>query len=193
MKSGNRNMVAVGIVGPIAAGKNEFADILEKILKGYTAYSASYSDILTDELKRQGKRPDRKALQRLGGKIAKRRQWWLEAKMRNRILRHRPDVCVIAGLRMKADAKLVRSFPKHLIVAIRTDQRIRYERSKKRGRLGDGKTWTRFLAQDRAPIERRIKGLMRSADVGIDNNGSFESLVPWAEMTAGVVETLLHR
>jgi dephospho-CoA kinase len=193
MKVRNRNMVAVGIVGPIGAGKNRLADILKDILDEYAVYSASYSDILTDELKRQGKRPDRKALQRLGGKIAKRRQWWLETKMHNRILRHRPDVCVIAGLRTKADAKLVRSFPKHLIVAIRTDQRIRYERSKKRGRLGDGKTWTEFLAQGRVPIERQVRKLMLSADVGIGNNGSIENLTLKAELVSQLIETLRHR
>lgn len=176
MQTRNRQPAIVGVIGPIGAGKDEIGRLLQQIMYQKRIFTISYSMILKEALKKQGKPATREALQRLGTKISKRRQRWLEEKMRNHILRQQSDTCVIAGLRTQKDVNLARSFARNIVVAVHTDPRIRYKRVKMRKKLGDGKTRQTFLFQGRSPIERRVSKLMRQADIHINNNGTLEDL-----------------
>jgi dephospho-CoA kinase len=166
--------IVIGIIGQIGAGKDESGKILQQLLPRHTILTASFSVILRRILKAQRQSLTRQNFQRLGQKIARRKQRWLGAKMRQEILRGHSEICVLTGLRTPEDVRLAKSFPHHLLVAIHASPQTRFQRAWARKRLGDGATRRAFLAQDCHLIEKRIRMLMKQAEVHIVNEGSIE-------------------
>ena len=147
-----RDLLAIGVSGPIAAGKTTLARSLERRGFAYTRFSLVLDDLLAE----QGLSRDRFNRQKLGNEInAAGRQRWLSARTVARA--GDAERIVIDGLRFPDDhAFMVERFGirfRHVFIDAGTDVRCsRYE---------DGDRDVSFDDASGAVVERRV-GEMRS-------------------------------
>ena len=148
----DRAAAAIGISGPIAAGKTTLARALERRGFAYTRFSLVIDDLLAE----RGRPRDRLNRQELGNEInASGRQRWLSARTVARVAS--AGRVVIDGLRFPDDhAFMVEHFGvgfRHVFIDAGADlRRSRYE-------AGDG--GVSFRQASSAPVERRV-GELRS-------------------------------
>ena len=142
--------VAIGISGPIAAGKTTLARALERRGFAYTRFSLVIDDLLA----KQGRPRDRLNRQELGNEInASGRQRWLSERTVARV--GDAGRIVIDGLRFPDDhAFMVERFGaafRHVFIDAGADIR--------RSRYAEGDVGVSFDAASNAPVERRVSEL----------------------------------
>ena len=141
---------AIGISGPIAAGKTTLARALERRGFAYTRFSLVIDDLLAE----QGRPRDRPNRQALGSEInAGGRQRWLSARTVARV--GSAERIVIDGLRFPDDhAFMVERFGaafRHVFIDAGVDIR--------RSRYAEEGGGTSFDEASNAPVERRVREL----------------------------------
>jgi len=142
----------IGVVGRIASGKEVFAEYL---IQKHGFVSFSLSTILHHELKkRKVKKFTRETLQDIGDELRRRYGEAVLAKKAVAILKKDHKQFIITGIRNPAEIKFLRKLPNFILVAIKTDQKIRFKRLLKRAKPWDPKNWSEFLV-----IDRRDKGI----------------------------------
>ena len=164
--------LAIGISGPIAAGKTTLARALERRGFTYTRFSLVIDDLLAE----QGLPRDRLNRQKLGIEInANGRQRWLSARTVARA--GGADRIVIDGLRFPDDhAFMVEQFGagfRHVFVDAETDVR--------RSRYEDGGSDVGFEDASGAVVERRVAELRALADEVFLNQGERSAIEGWAD------------
>ena len=170
-----RDLIAVGVSGPIAAGKTTVARALERRGFAYTRFSL----VLDDLLEGQDLPRDRFNRQKLGNEInATGRQRWLSARTVARA--GDADRVVIDGLRFPDDhAFMVERFGasfRHVFIDAGTDVRCsRYE---------DGDSDVSFDDASGAVVERRVGELRSLAHEVFVNQGDKSALECWADQLA---------
>ena len=84
------------------------------------------------------------------------------------------DVITLDGIRSWSQAKMLRSFPKHILVYITAGARIRYARAQAR-KENEGEEHTsfeQFLIEDQSPAESLISAIGNTADFIVENTGT---------------------
>lgn len=86
------------------------------------------------------------------------------------------DIIILDGVRRDAEVRLVRSFKNNVLIYITAEQKLRYQRLKKRSeKVGEvGLTFEQFLQEEKSKAEREIPKISKKADIKIENNGSLE-------------------
>ena len=145
-----RAMAAIGISGPIAAGKTTLARALERRGFAYTRFSLVIDDLLAE----RGRPRDRFNRQELGNEInAGGLQRWLSERTVARVAN--ADRVVIDGLRFPDDhAFMVERFGaafRHVFIDAGVDIR--------RSRYAEEDIGVSFDAASSAPVERRVSEL----------------------------------
>ncbi len=175
-----RELIAIGVSGPIAAGKTTLAHALERRGFSYTRFSLALDDLLAEK----GFPRDRFNRQKLGNEInASGRQRWLSARTVARVAD--ADRIVIDGLRFPDDhAFMVERFGarfRHVFVDAGMDVRCsRYE---------DGDSDVSFDDASGALVERRVGELRSLAHEVFVNQGDKSALDRWADRLASRVCT----
>ncbi len=175
-----RERMAIGVSGPIAAGKTTLAHALERRGFSYTRFSLALDDLLAEK----GLPRDRFNRQKLGNEInASGRQRWLSARTVARVAD--ADRIVIDGLRFPDDhAFMVERFGarfRHVFVDAGMDVRCsRYE---------DGDSDVSFDDASGALVERRVGELRSLAHEVFVNQGDKSALDRWADRLASRVCT----
>ena len=164
------NRRAIGISGPIAAGKTTSGRYLE--LKGYQY--GRYSQVLENELKllKPRKEASRKSLQAFGQEVnEKKGQSWLGKKLVT--LLGDEDRVVIDGMRFPEDhAFMIEAYgPGFRHLHIDASESVRKKRYTK-GKL----TVAEFKKAITHPVERNITTLKRIANSVIENDGDIKAL-----------------
>ena len=170
----------LAIVGPMAAGKGTFIEILRK--KGFE--SSSTSDRIREEIIRRGLKITRDSLTEVAND--------LRSKFGNDILSKRTaeylgtaksDYFVIDSIRNPKEIEFFKSQYDMRVVAITADQRIRYERFIERKTNSEPMSFERFCDIDNKELygdggahSQRVKDCMEMADKTLENNGSVEEL-----------------
>ena len=170
----------LAIVGPMAAGKGTFIEILRK--KGFE--SSSTSDRIREEIIRRGLKITRDYLTEVAND--------LRSKFGNDILSKRTaeylgtaksDYFVIDSIRNPKEIEFFKSQYDMRVVAITADQRIRYERFIERKTNSEPMSFERFCEIDNKELygdggshSQRVKDCMDMADKTLENNGSVEEL-----------------
>ena len=164
----------VGLTGPNASGKGEAARLL--VAAGCVAYSLS--DIVREEAAAAGLELTRDNLIATGVRL---RETGGPGVLAERILPRLVRASVVDSIRGPAEVAVLRRAPGFVLFAIDAPTEMRFERSRRRGRLGDGATIEEFSAKEareNAATEtgQQIRRTMELADRTIANDGTLEDL-----------------
>ena len=165
-----RDLIAVGVSGPIAAGKTTLARALERRGFAYTRFSLVLDDLLAE----RGLPLDRFNRQKLGNEInAGGRQRWLSARTVARVAE--ADRIVIDGLRFPDDhAFMVERFGsgfRHVFIDAGADVRC--------SRYQAGGSDVSFEIASGALVERRVGEMQSLAHEVFVNRGDKSAVERW--------------
>jgi dCMP deaminase len=188
----------VGVTGFFCAGKDTLADLLRA--KGFA--HVSLSDILRGELAKRGREVTVPNLTEVGNEL---RRLQGPGVLAERALA-RTDYgrnWVITSIRHPAEVAVLRRRIDFVLVFVDAPQRVRFERSLARARLGDPRTFEEFAAWEARqldahegdPAAQAMAACRDLADEHVDNSGDMESLGAKvnAFVARGLVEYLLPR
>jgi dephospho-CoA kinase len=170
-------MKIIAITGMPCSGKGEAADYL----KGEGVNVMMMSDSVRKEMEGKGIETNNKNFREYATGLRKEKGMDVVAKMCLPYIRElygKLEVLIIDGVRSNDEAKL---FKKELsndfvLVAIFAPPKLRYERTLKRGKPSDGKTWEEFAWRDEVEMGWGLGNVIALADYTIDNSGSMEEL-----------------
>jgi dCMP deaminase len=178
----------IGVAGPNAAGKGEVVKLLER--RGF--YPASLSDVIRDDLARDGLEPTRENLIERGRALRARFGSSVLAERVQRKLA--PDRNhVIDSIRHPDEVEALRAGGEFVLLWVEASPQARFARSRSRGRAGDADTFERFQeleARELGSADAAMQQLLAVkalADVTLANDGSL------AELDQRVEEVLRER
>lgn len=164
----------IGIVGENAAGKTSATEYLKT---KFETVSFRFSDMLHDILKRIYVEPTRANLQTLSTIL---RQNFSEDIMSKVIAQDAKnattDVVITEGVRRPSDVPYLKELSNFILIYVRADEKIRFNRLADRGEKPDDatKTWEEFQKESLQESEQQILEIAKTADFTVDNNGSKE-------------------
>jgi len=171
-----KKLVVIGLVGETASGKDTVANYLHH---KYNAQLFRFAD------------PLKKTLALFSDKTSKEDHAWLYLMFKQRfgedILHHalkremmgRDGLFCVNGLRMPKDVEFIRSFGHHSLLYITAPQRLRWERSTKRGEKADDATGFENFKEfeESTETEKHIPVIGAQADYVIQNDKDLERLL----------------
>lgn len=166
----------IGIVGEIASGKTTVTDYLKE---KYKAVSFRFSDILRDILLRLHLPAERQNMQQLSSALRTYFSEDLLSKVLTEDVRMAENPVIITeGIRRPSDIEYLKDLEGFVLIALKTDERTRFDRLTKRSENPDDqqKTWEEFQKDNSAEAEQKIKDIAAIANYTIENNGDLENL-----------------
>jgi dephospho-CoA kinase len=163
----------IGLIGKPGVGKDTIADI---IVQKYGGEKFSFSRILIDEYcTRLGISPTHQNLQYIGDAI---RPEWLHRRTEEYIANSQSSIIIIPSVRRQADFDFIQSFTNHLLISVETNEKLAFERMKKRKEKPGEEflTWEAYQKLLSAPIDQEIPELQALARHKVNNRGSLEEL-----------------
>jgi len=167
----------VGVAGPNAAGKGEVVRLLER----RSFYRASLSDVIRADLARDGKEPTRENMIERGRALRERFGAAVLAERAQRALPSDRNH-VIDSIRHPAEVEALRAGGDFLLLWVEAPTRLRFERSRARGRAGDAEDFARFEALEARELAsgdaaaQQLLAVRELADIVVANDGSLEEL-----------------
>lgn len=177
----------IGLTGMNAAGKGTVAEYLKT--KGYI--SMSLSDMIRDELKKQGIAETRESLVKMGNDLRNRHGAGALAEMiAGRIAASSGDNFVIDSIRNPAEVQRLRKIPGFVLFGIDAPIAMRFDRAKLRGRLENAATIDDFKAQEdkeKSDVanNQQLHTCMKMIDLLIINNGTIDDLHKKIDLVIG--------
>jgi len=164
----------VGLTGPNASGKGEVAKFL--VTCGFEVYSLS--DVVREEATRSGLDHTRDNLIRIGVQL---RQAGGPGALARHILTRLPHRAVVDSIRNPGEVEVLRGRGAFVLLGIDAPLSLRFDRSLRRGRTGDGATLEEFAAKEARENSATEAGqqLLRTlalSDAVIVNNASITTL-----------------
>ncbi len=168
--------MVIGLTGPNASGKGEVANYIKS--KGFIYYSLS--DILRREAKKQGIKPLRENLIKLGNDLRKKSGSSVLADLLMNEL-SKDGNCIVDSIRNPDEVSTLRKIPGFTMLGIDAPLKKRFERSLKRERPGDAKTLQDFIEKEEKenkenPQNQQLKKCLLMADLVIINDSSIKEL-----------------
>ena len=169
----------IGLTGMPGSGSNSVGDFLVEE-KGFIWLS--YSDILREELQKEGKEITRKAMQDLGNEIRER---YGAGELSKRLINKMESGknYVVGTIRNPAEIEELRKSNDFVMVHVFADRKLRFERVIKRDRESDPKNWEEFLALEnkdggvgQKESGLRIRDCIKMCDHTIVNESTLEEL-----------------
>ncbi len=164
----------IGLTGTNGSGKGEAAAWLQA--RGY-AY-LSLSDVIREELKRDGRPETRDALIAKGNEL--RRAFGPDILAR-RVLARVGGPTVVDSIRNPSEVALLRRESGFILLAFDAPAEVRFDRVGRRGRdesAADLEAFRRKEAEERGsdPAAQQLDACLALADIRIDNGGTLEDL-----------------
>ena len=166
----------IGVTGTHASGKDTVA---EYICEKYNLKSYSTSDEVRYEATKEGMDHSRASLFVVANKI---RSQFGTGELARRALEHsKDDVALVTGIRNVGEIDYLKEHTNFYLISVDAAIEARYERARKRDRVGDGKTLEEFRAGEekemyQSEVGQQLIPCMRLADYFIINNGTLEEL-----------------
>jgi dCMP deaminase len=167
----------IGLTGKFAAGKGTVADFLKA--RGFAYHSLS--DVIREELAREGIPESRENLLEMGNRLrAADGPAALAVRIRARLgdgAHH-----IVDSIRNPAEVRVLREVPGFFLLGVDAEPRIRFERLRARNRVGDPETFEHFAALEARetrsdnPSAQQLHATWELVDETIDNGGSLEAL-----------------
>ena len=174
--TGMHDVTVIGLVGEGGSGKDTVAGYLERC---YDVVSLRFSDPIKELLRLFFDQPSREDQSWVGSTFRERfgKDIFIRAVDR-RIRAAGRGIFSINGIRYEEDASFVRSFAKHAMIYVTADQRLRWERSQRRGEKSDDtmdfETFRRL--ESTLETEKGIGEIGKRADYSIRNEGTPDEL-----------------
>ena len=163
-----------GIIGTTAAGKDTAGDHISDVLS-IPSYQTSTQ--LIQICIETGVEPTRDNLIELGTELSKKHG---DGFLVETILETMPDRGVITGIRQLGQIAALQSMTNLTMISIDANPFLRFERAKRRGKLGEAKTLDEFVANEIAenspPRTQRLFECMDLAEHQLINEGTIEEL-----------------
>lgn len=166
--------VCIGLTGPNSSGKGEVARFLGEI--GFSMHSLS--DVVREEATRRGLDHSRDHLIQTGTAL---RTQFGEGVLAERILPRLIPPSVVDSIRSPGEIRVLRTLPAFHLLGIDAPLGLRFERSRRRGRIGDGVTMEDFVRKEQ--LEKATDGpgqqldvCFSQADQVVQNDGTLEEL-----------------
>ena len=179
----------VGIVGPLASGKDEVA----KYLVSRGATHVSLSNEILKEIKKRKISVTRKAYISVANDLRGKINSGVLAERSLSTFKEIPDFTVVSSIRNPGEIKSILKYPNAYILAVTASQKIRFSRVNRRAKKGDIKTWQEILAYDREALkgkkssDQQIEKCLEIANFTIKNNGTKAQLY---EKIDGVLKSI---
>lgn len=172
----------IGLVGPIASGK----EVVKKYLENnYNSYSFKISTILRDVLNRLYLPVSRENMQALSTDLRQRFGNDILAKIiSNDALNNDKDLVIIDGIRRLDDIVYLKKLPQFRLISIDAKEDIRHKRVQERNEnKGDAeKSFQQFLFDNSQEAEKDIPNVMKIANYHLDNNNDLANLYQQIKM-----------
>ena len=167
-------MKTIGLTGTNGSGKGAAAEYF--IGKGYAFYSLS--DVIREELKKDGLEPTRDNLIRKGNELRSIKGADFLAKQ---VMDKVESKSVIDSIRNPEEIRFLKSNKNFILLAIDANVELRYERVKKRGRNESAATLQEFIEKEDEektsnPTQQQLHTCFEMADFIVLNEGSLEDL-----------------
>jgi dephospho-CoA kinase len=164
----------IGLTGPNAAGKGEVASCLKA--KGFAYHSLS--DVLREDLEREGLAPTRENLIARGNEL---RRASGPGVLAERILTRLSGRDVVDSIRNPSEVEVLRRRPGFILIGIDAPLEVRFGRAVARGRAGDGPTLEEFREREARenspdPARQQLARTFAMADRTLANDGSLDDL-----------------
>jgi len=170
--------IIVGAVGLFSSGKDTLAEYLEK--HGFIHYSLS--DILREELKKNNLEENIPNLANIGNEIRKNYGFGeLAIRTLNKIKKNKQTKVVVSSIRHTSEIEELKKGGNFFLIEIKAPIKLRYQRSKSRGRLSDDMDFEKFKSEEEKQLagadhKMQLSNCIKSADHTIDNDGSLDEL-----------------
>ncbi|MEM5802170.1 MAG: AAA family ATPase [Candidatus Aenigmatarchaeota archaeon] len=173
-------MKVIGLTGTIGAGKEVIVDYLKR---KYSCWYVSLSSIIRAELEKKKKDFNRKTLQDLGNEMRKKYGKHILAKLATDFMQKNRQILIVDGIRNDGEADYLRKTFKDdfILIAVDAPREIRFERTLKRGRPTDPKTFEEFLEVDERDqgknepeYGQQVRKCIEMADIVFINDGTIE-------------------
>ncbi len=164
----------IGLTGTNGSGKGEVASFFVK--KGYAYHSLS--DIIREELRKQGQKITRDNLIRMGNLM---REQFSADILARRVMKKVKSHAVIDSIRSPKEIEYLKKQGGFILISVDAPPETRYERVRKRGREESASTLQEFMAKEAEEMTTQEKGqqllaCMKMADYTIQNDGTLQEL-----------------
>lgn len=173
-----KESIVIGLVGALRAGKSTCASIFEADHGAVVFRNSASIEIVLDSLALERSRDNYiriglSLFQAFGKEVFAR--YFLEAVFSEASQRK----YVVDGIRFPEEVQYYRERCKFVLIGVSASHEVRYLRAKSAADAIKDQELTEeyFRRQSQQSTELDVPGMVRSADVLIDNNGSFEQLV----------------
>ncbi len=176
--------IIVGLTGPNASGKSEVAAHLQRL--GFACHSLS--DIVREEASVRGLDHSRVHLIAVGNELRRAAgPGVLASRIRSRLAQRD----VVDSIRNPAEVEELRRESGFHLLGLDASVELRFQRSRLRGRVGDGVSLEDFMTAEEAentadPAAQQLRATLQLADVTLVNDGELPSLLHQVD------RTLLH-
>ena len=167
-------MKIIGLTGTNGSGKGAAAEYF--MSNGYACYSLS--DVIREELKKDGLEPTRDNLIRKGNEL---RVSGGADFLARRVMEKIEGMAVIDSIRNPEEVRFLKSKKNFILLAIDADVALRYERVKKRGRDESAASLQEFVEKEDKektanPAQQQLHICLDMADFTVLNEGSLKDL-----------------
>ena len=176
-------MKIIGITGTLASGKTSVRDFF--LSRFPSSYFISLSEIIKEELLKEGKELKRENFIEKGNELRKKYGAQILVEVASLTFPTTRDLIIIDGIRNPGEVKYLKEkFGKDFIlIAVDAPKEIRFKRLLERGKEGDPKTFEEFEKMDEADngkgqpeYGQRVGECLKLADYLIINDGTIEEL-----------------
>ena len=166
----------LGLTGLIGSGKGTLCEDLAKrygaeIFK-FSTYLSRSLEIMALEYSRDNLIKMSEALRQAFGEDA------LSHAVAHAAMKSQAPIAVIDGIRRVQDLNELETMQNFKLLAVETDEKVRYDRIANRGEKTEEKalTWEQFLANEQRSTEVTVPETMQRATLRITNNGTASEL-----------------
>jgi len=167
----------VGITGMSGSGKGAVVDLLKQ--KGFRHYAAY--DLLLEEVIKRNLPQNRDSLIFVGNELRKQFGPGYVAEELIKKAKMGESDAIVESLRTVGEIETLKK-EGGILLAVDADQKIRYERIRKRGGIKDNVSWEEFTNQEEGesksedPNKQNLIACKDAADYVINNDGTFTEL-----------------
>jgi dephospho-CoA kinase len=167
----------VGITGMSGAGKGAVVDFLKQ--KGFKHFSAY--DLLMEEARKRNMPENRDSLICVGNELRKQFGSGFVAEELIKKAKLNKGNSIVESIRTVGEVETLKRL-KGILLSVDADQKIRFERIKKRGGVKDNVSWKEFIDQEVGESQsddtnkQNLIACRNMADFVVDNNGLLEDL-----------------
>lgn len=166
----------IGITGTFSSGKDTVANYLEK--KGF--FHLSLADLVREECQKRSRYNSRDDLIEVANELRQKYGPGILAQMALEKIKEKSKV-VISSIRNPSEVEELRKNTNFFLLAIDASIKLRYKRAKKRGKIDDNVSFSKFRAQENSErkgksFQQQLDKVISIANYKIINDGTLENL-----------------